>query len=104
MAKAARKRAAGLTVVTQDAADVLGSELGLAVVSNSAVQILMRQAPQAIEAVQKAFALTGGEARMLLNAPRGEGLFLAGTTRVAFRALASPDEARVAQTGIGEQP
>lgn len=104
MAKAARKRAAGLTVVTQDAADVLGSDLGLAVVSNSAVQILMRQAPQAIDAVQTAFALTGGEARMLLNAPRGEGLFLAGTTRVAFRALAAPEEARVAQTGIGDHP
>jgi type IV secretory system conjugative DNA transfer VirD4/TraG family protein/uncharacterized protein DUF87 len=104
MAKAARKRAAGLTVITQDAADVLASDLGLAVVSNAATQILMRQAPQAIDAVQHAFALTAGEARMLLNAPQGEALLVAGTSRVAFHAVGSPDEAAVARSGIGDTP
>lgn len=104
MAKAARKRAAGLTVVTQDAADVLASDLGLAVVSNAATQILMRQAPQAIDAIQHAFALTAGEARMLLNAPQGEALLIAGTSRVAFRADGSPHETAVARTGIGDTP
>ena len=53
MAKAARKRSAGLVVVTQDAADLLASELGQAVAANAATQILMRQAPQAIEAVDR---------------------------------------------------
>jgi hypothetical protein len=104
MAKAARKRAAGLTVVTQDAADVLASDLGLAVVSNAATQILMRQAPQAIDAVRHAFALTAGEARMLLNAPQGEALLIAGTSRVAFHAVGSPNETHVAHTGIGATP
>src|SRR5690606_32512525 len=92
MAKAARKRHAGLTVVTQDAADVLSSDLGLAVVSNAATQVLLRQAPQAIDAVTTAFGLTAGEARILLNAPQGEGLLIAGTTRVPFLAVASPRE------------
>jgi type IV secretory pathway VirB4 component len=101
MAKAARKRATGLTVVTQDAADVLGTDLGLAVVSNAATQVLMRQAPQAIDAVAAAFRLTAGEARLLLNAPQGEGLLVAGHTRIPFRAVASPAEARVCQSGIG---
>lgn len=100
MAKAARKRATGLTVVTQDAADVLGSDLGLAVVSNAATQILMRQAPQAIDAVTGAFRLTAGEARLLLNAPQGEGLLVAGHTRIPFRAVASPAEGKVCQTGL----
>jgi hypothetical protein len=100
MAKAARKRATGLTVVTQDAADVLGSDLGLAVVSNAATQVLMRQAPQAIDAVAAAFRLTAGEARMLLNAPQGEGLLVVGHTRIPFRAIASPAEAAVCRTGL----
>jgi type IV secretory pathway VirB4 component len=101
MAKAARKRNAGLTVVTQDAADVLGSDLGLAVVSNAATQILMRQSTQAIDAVQKAFGLTGGEARLLLSAGRGEGLLVAGRSRVPFRSQASGSEHSLAVTGIG---
>lgn len=101
MAKAARKRRAGLTVVTQDAADVLNSDLGLAVVGNAATQVLMRQSTQAIDAVTEAFALTDGEARLLLSAPRGEGLLVAGRARVPFRSLASPSEHRLAVTGIG---
>jgi type IV secretory pathway VirB4 component len=100
MAKAARKRATGLTVVTQDAADVLGSDLGMAVVSNAATQILMRQAPQAIDAVTTAFGLTTGEAHLLLHAPRGEALLIAGTARIPFRVVGSPTEDQVARTGI----
>ncbi|WP_229070808.1 VirB4 family type IV secretion system protein [Actinoplanes sp. DH11] len=101
MSKAARKRRAGLTVVTQDAADLLGTELGLAVVSNAATQILMRQAPQAIDAVTAAFGLTAGEARMLLAADRGAGILIAGQARVPLRSQASATEHRLATTGIG---
>ncbi|MBL8932357.1 MAG: hypothetical protein JNL54_19720 [Kineosporiaceae bacterium] len=92
MAKSARKRHAGLTVVTQDAADLLGSDLGQVVLANAATQILLRQAPQAIDAVADAFHLTIGEARLLLAAPQGEALLIAGTARVAYRAVASPTE------------
>lgn len=92
LAKAARKRRAGLAVITQDAADLLSSELGQAVIANSATQILMRQAPQAIQAIADTFALTGGEARMLLAAGRGQALLLSGSERVAFQAVASPRE------------
>ncbi|MPZ26480.1 MAG: DUF87 domain-containing protein [Micromonosporaceae bacterium] len=101
MSKAARKRTAGLTVVTQDAADVLGTDLGLAVVSNAATQVLMRQSTQSIDAVTEAFRLTGGEARLLLAASRGEGLLVAGRSRVPFRSLASGNEHNLAVTGIG---
>lgn len=90
MAKAARKRNAGLVVVTQDAADVLSTDLGLAVVSNSATQVLMRQSTQSIDAVSDAFGLTAGEARLLLAAGRGQGLLVAGTSRVGFRVVAPP--------------
>jgi type IV secretory pathway VirB4 component len=92
LAKAARKRRAGVAVVTQDAADLLGSDLGQAVIANSATQVLMRQAPQAIDRIAETFALTGGEARMLLAAGRGEALLLAGSHRVSFQVVASARE------------
>ncbi|GAA0477494.1 hypothetical protein Aca07nite_72260 [Actinoplanes capillaceus] len=102
MSKAARKRLAGLCVITQDAADVLGTDLGLAVVSNAATQVLMRQSTQSIDAVAEAFNLTGGEARLLLSAPRGEGLLVAGRNRIPFRSVGSTAEHRIAVTGIRE--
>jgi type IV secretory pathway VirB4 component len=95
LSKAARKRRAGVSVITQDAADLLGSDLGQAVISNAATQILMRQSPQAIDAVADAFGLTSGEARVLLAARRGEGVLLSGTHRVSFQAVASKKEHRL---------
>jgi len=93
MAKAARKHWAGLAVVTQDAEDVLGSDLGRAVIANAATQILLRQAPQAIELAADAFRLSAGEQALLLAARRGEGLLAAGpSARVSFQVLASPAE------------
>ena len=100
MAKSARKHRAGLTVVTQDAADLLGSPLGQAVIANAATQILLRQAPQSIDALTDAFALSAGERAYLLGAGRGQGLLAAGVDRVAFTALASPEEDLLARTGI----
>ena len=92
LAKAARKRRAGVAVVTQDAADLLSSDVGQAVIANAATQVLMRQAPQAIDLISDTFALTAGEARMLLAAGRGEALLLAGSHRVAFLTVASVRE------------
>jgi type IV secretory pathway VirB4 component len=102
MAKSARKHWAGLTVVTQDAGDLLTSNLGQAVVANAATQILLRQAPQSIDALAEAFSLSAGERAYLLGARRGEGLLAAGTERVAFSVLASPAEHELCVTGIDE--
>ncbi len=98
MSKAARKRNAGLTVVTQDAVDLLGTDLGQAVVSNAATQILLRQAPQAIDAVGDAFGLTVGERRLLLAARTGTGLLISGTNRTSFEAVSSLAEHALATT------
>jgi type IV secretory pathway VirB4 component len=92
MAKASRKHWAGLTVATQDTADVLGSDLGKAVVTNAATQILLRQAPQAIDDITHTFDLSAGERQFLLSADRGQGLLSTGTQRVAFQSIASPTE------------
>ncbi len=92
MGKALRKRWCGLTFASQDPPDVLGTDLGKAIVANSATQILMRQAPQAIDEVADAFDLSAGERQFLLSADRGQGLLVAGAHRVAFQSLASPTE------------
>ncbi|WP_156755861.1 VirB4 family type IV secretion system protein [Actinokineospora pegani] len=92
MAKASRKHWAGLTVATQDTADVLGSNLGKAVVANAATQVLLRQASQAIDEITRTFDLSAGERAFLLSADRGQGLLSAGTQRVAFQSIASPTE------------
>lgn len=92
MAKASRKQWAGLTVATQDTADVLGSDLGKAVVANAATQILLRQASQAIDEITRTFDLSMGERQFLLSADRGQGLLSTGTQRVAFQSIASPVE------------
>ena len=93
--------AAGLTVVTQDAADLLATDLGRAVVANAATQILLRQAPQAIDAVADAFGLTAGERAFLLAAGRGDALLVAGTHRVAFHTIADDAEADLVHTDPG---
>lgn len=102
LAKSARKYWCGLTVVTQDAADLLGSDLGQAVVANAATQVLMRQAPQAIDALAAAFKLSDGERQFLLAADRGEGILVGAAERVAFRAVASPAEDRLCTSDPAE--
>jgi type IV secretory pathway VirB4 component len=100
MVKTARKRRAGLTLVTQDVSDVLASPDGEAVIANAALQILMRQAPQAMPRLAELFRLTRAEQSWLLNAQRGEGLLMAQGRRVPFQVIASEEEARlIAQRG-----
>lgn len=99
LAKSARKYNTGLSVITQDAADVLATEVGRAVVSNAATQVLLRQAPQAIDAVTEAFGLTDGERAFLLSSSRGDALLASGSSRVAFHSLASDIEHDLVVTG-----
>jgi type IV secretory pathway VirB4 component len=99
LSKSARKYGAGLSVITQDAADVLATDVGRAVVSNAATQVLLRQAPQAIGAVAEAFGLTDGEQAFLLSCSRGDALLASGSSRVAFHSLASDVEHDLIVTG-----
>ncbi|TMU98250.1 ATP-binding protein [Streptomyces sp. DASNCL29] len=103
MAKAARKNWTGLAVITQDADDVLASPLGRAVVANAATQILLRQAPQAIDTISESFRLSHGEREFLLSAGRGEALLLAGERRkAALMSVAAPGEHEIITTDPGE--
>jgi len=92
IAKRARKYYLGLTTITQDVEDFLATDYGKAVVTNSSIQILLKQSPAAIDKIAKVFYLSEGEKHLLLSADVGEGLFFAGNNHVALRIQAAPHE------------
>ena len=92
MAKRARKYYLGLTTITQDIEDFLGSDRGKEIISNSSIQILLKQAPASIDLLAEVFDLSEGEQRLLMSEGIGEGIFFAGNTHVAMRVVASPKE------------
>ena len=92
IAKRARKYYLGLTTATQDVQDFLSTDYGKAVLSNSSIQILLKQSPAEIDLVTKLFYLTNGEKQLLLSSSVGEGLFFAGQSHVALRSIAAPYE------------
>ncbi|MBD3365934.1 DUF87 domain-containing protein [candidate division WWE3 bacterium] len=102
IAKRARKYYLGLTTISQDVDDFLKSEYGKAIVTNSSIQVLLKQHPAAIDLVAETFYLSEGEKRLLLGAGLGEGLFFAGTNHVAIRIKASPEEHKLITTNPKE--
>jgi len=98
LAKRARKYYLGLTIISQDVEDFLGSRFGKAIVANSSMQILMKQSTTSIEVVSQTFNLTEGEKYILLESDVGEGLFFAGLNHVAFKAVASFTEDQIITT------
>jgi len=92
IAKRARKYYLGLTTITQDVDDFLVSDYGKAILTNSSIQILMKQSPASIDHVAQVFYLSEGEKQLLLASDVGEGIFFAGPNHVAMRVVASTDE------------
>jgi type IV secretory pathway VirB4 component len=92
LVKRCRKYYLGVTTITQDVNDFLRSQYGQAIVTNSAVQMLLRQSPAAIDLVQKTFLLTEGEKYLLLESAVGEGIFFAGLKHAAIKIVASYTE------------
>ena len=102
MVKRARKYWLGVTTITQDVIDFLKSDYGRPIITNSALQILMKQSPAMIETVKKTFNLTEKEKNLLLEASIGEGLFFAGQKHVLIRAIASYTEDQFVTTTPAE--
>lgn len=92
IAKRARKYFLGVTTVTQDVEDFLKDDIGKAIITNSSIQILMKQHPAAIDKVAQVFYLSEGEKQFLLACGIGEGLFFAGNNHVAMKVIASSQE------------
>jgi len=98
LAKRARKYFMGLTIISQDVEDFLSSRYGKAVVSNSAMQILLKQSTASIDLIAEVFNLTEGEKYLLLESDVGEGLFFAGLNHVAIKVVASYTEDQIITT------
>jgi type IV secretory pathway VirB4 component len=92
IAKRARKYYLGLTTISQDVEDFLNNDYGKAIVTNSSIQILMKQSAAAIDMIGKVFYLSQGEKNLLMSAAIGQGIFFAGNNHVAMRVVASPEE------------
>jgi len=92
VAKRSRKYYLALTTATQDVQDFLSTDYGKAILSNSSIQMLLKQSPSEVDLVTEVFYLTKGEKQLLLSANVGEGLFFAGQNHVAMRVIAAPFE------------
>ncbi|MFH1456778.1 MAG: DUF87 domain-containing protein [Patescibacteria group bacterium] len=95
LAKRCRKYYLGLTTITQDVNDFLTSPYGQAILNNSALQMLLKQSPAAIDLVSKIFRLTQGERYLLLESSVGEGIFFAGSKHAAIKIVASYTEDQI---------
>ncbi|MEK7192013.1 MAG: ATP-binding protein [Patescibacteria group bacterium] len=98
LVKRARKYFLGITTITQDVEDFLGSPFGRPIITNSSLQILLKQSPAMIDSVAKTFNLTEAEKGLLLEAGVGQGLFFAGLNHVAIQIIASYGEDKVITT------
>ncbi|MFC1721498.1 VirB4-like conjugal transfer ATPase, CD1110 family [Patescibacteria group bacterium] len=95
LAKRARKYYLGVSTISQDVADFLHSDYGKAIVTNSSLQLLLKQSPASIDLVADTFNLTDGEKYLLLESDVGEGIFFAGQKHVAIKVQASYTEDQI---------
>lgn len=92
LAKRARKYNLGITTITQDVEDFMGSRMGRAIVANASMQFLLKQSPSAVDVLTDVFKLTSEEKKRLSQFPVGQGLFFAGQNHVHLQVVASPTE------------
>jgi type IV secretory pathway VirB4 component len=98
LAKRGRKYYLGLATITQDVDDFLKSPYGLPIITNSSIQILLKQSPSSIDIIQKTFNLTDEEKYLLLESDVGEGIFFVGMKHVALKIIASYTEDQIITT------
>ncbi len=102
LVKRARKYFLGVSTITQDVEDFLRSPYGRPIITNSSLQLLLKQAPATIDIVVKAFNLTDAEKILLLSAEVGTGLFFAGKRHVAIQIIPSYFENQIITTNPAE--
>lgn len=102
LAKRARKYNLGITTITQDVEDFIGSRMGRAIVANASMQILLKQSTSAVDVLADVFKLTSEERKRLSQFPVGQGLFFAGQNHVHIQIAASPTEQSLITTNPQE--
>lgn len=102
LAKRARKYYLGLTTISQDVEDMMSSQMGRAIVSNSSMQLLLKQSTSAVDVLAAVFKLTSEEKKRLSQFPVGQGLLFAGQNHVHIQVIASPTETSLISTNPDE--
>ena len=95
LAKRGRKYYLGLATITQDVGDFIKSRYGLPIITNSSIQLLLKQSPTAIDTLQEVFHLTDEEKYTLMESGVGEGIFFAGLKHVAIKIISSYTEDQI---------
>ena len=95
IAKRGRKYYLGISTITQDVSDFLNSPYGVPMITNSSIQLLLRQSPTSVDLVQSTFKLSDEEKYLLLESDVGEGIFFAGLKHVAIKVIASYTEDQI---------
>ncbi len=95
LAKRGRKYFLGLATITQDVGDFMASPYGVPIITNSSIQILLKQSPTSMDKLQQTFNLTDEEKYLLLESDVGEGIFFAGLKHVAIKIIASYTEDQI---------
>jgi conjugal transfer ATP-binding protein TraC len=95
IAKRGRKYYLGLATITQDVGDFMRSPYGVPIVTNSSLQLLLKQSPSTVDLLQQTFNLTDEEKFLLLESGVGEGIFFAGLKHVAIKIIASYTEEQI---------
>ena len=95
IAKRGRKYYLGLATITQDVGDFMESPYGIPIITNSSIQVLLKQSPSTIDVLQKTFNLTDEEKYLILEAGLGEGIFFAGLKHIAIKTIASYTEDQI---------
>ena len=95
IAKRGRKYYLGISTITQDVSDFLNSPYGIPMITNSSIQLLLRQSPTSVDLVQQTFKLSDEEKYLLLESDVGEGIFFAGLKHVAIKIIASYTEDQI---------
>ena len=102
LAKRARKYNLGISTISQDVEDFMGSRMGRAIVANASMQILLKQSSSAVDVLSDVFKLTSEERKRLSQFPVGQGLFFAGQNHVHIQILASQTETNLITTNPGQ--
>jgi conjugal transfer ATP-binding protein TraC len=98
LAKRARKYNLGITTISQDVEDFMGSRMGRAIVANASMQLLFKQSPSSVDVLADVFKLTEEEKKRLSQFPVGQGLFFAGPNHVHIQVLGSQTEMNLVNT------
>lgn len=103
LVKRARKYSLWITTITQDVEDFVNSPYWKPIMTNSSVQLLLKQSTASIDVLQNIYKLTEQEKYILLNASVGQWLFFAGTEHVWIQIIASYNETQIIDRNMNKK-